>query len=121
MKLPTQCFEGVSEVSQFVTAYTGWQAVALSMTSFQAMARVVKHYRGRFTTVVGFRPTGWSLGAAKKAAGGGGGGRSAPQRAARGSRSQKGNLVSYQVCADPRNPPLPRHTECSTAGSCCNA
>lgn len=44
------------------------QAVTLSMTSFQAMARIAKHYRGRFTTIVGFRPTGWSLGAAQKGA-----------------------------------------------------
>lgn len=69
------------------------QAVTLGMTSFKAMASVAKHYRGRFTTIVAFRPTGWSMpkGTSTAAAS------KAPRKAARGSRSQKGNLVSYQV------------------------
>lgn len=66
------------------------QAVTLGMTSFKAMASVAKHYRGRFTTIVGFRPTGWSM-PGKTPVGG------SQKKAARGSRSQKGNLVSYQV------------------------
>ena len=35
-------------------------AVPLSMASLKAMARTQRHYRSRFTTIVGFQPTGWS-------------------------------------------------------------
>lgn len=36
-------------------------AVPLWRVSLKHMARLLKHYRGRFTTIVGFQPTGWSM------------------------------------------------------------
>ena len=50
----------------------------------QAMARIAKHYRSRFTTIVGFQPTGWSHSQSRGKAG-------------RGKRRQKGTLITYQV------------------------
>ncbi|KAK9844292.1 hypothetical protein WJX74_000491 [Apatococcus lobatus] len=59
-------------------------AVPLSMASLKAMARTQRHYRSRFTTIVGFQPTGWSHTSGKARTGG-------------GKRRQKGTLISYQV------------------------
>ena len=50
----------------------------------QAMARIAKHYRSRFTTVVGFQPTGWSHAQSRG-------------KASHGRRRQKGTLITYQV------------------------
>jgi hypothetical protein len=50
----------------------------------QAMARIAKYYRSRFTTIVGFQPTGWSHSQSRGKAG-------------RGKRRQKGTLITYQV------------------------
>ena len=36
-------------------------AVPLWRVSLKHMARLLKHYRGRYNTVVGFQPTGWSM------------------------------------------------------------
>ncbi len=36
-------------------------AVPLWRVSLKHMARLLKHYRGRYSTVVGFQPTGWSM------------------------------------------------------------
>jgi len=36
-------------------------AVPLWRVSLKHMARTLKHYRGRYTTIVGFQPTGWSM------------------------------------------------------------
>ncbi|CAK0744358.1 hypothetical protein CVIRNUC_001541 [Coccomyxa viridis] len=60
-------------------------AVPLWRVSLKHMARVLKHYRGRYNTIVGFQPTGWSM---QKDRG---------RAAARGRRRQKGTLIVYQV------------------------
>ncbi len=36
-------------------------AVPLWRVSLKHMARLLKHYRGRYNTIVGFQPTGWSM------------------------------------------------------------
>ena len=36
-------------------------AVPLWRVSLKHMARMLKHYRGRYNTIVGFQPTGWSM------------------------------------------------------------
>lgn len=36
-------------------------AVPLWRVSLKHMGRVLKHFRGRFNTVVGFQPTGWCM------------------------------------------------------------
>lgn len=36
------------------------QAVPLWRISLKHMGRALKHYRGRFNTIVAFRPTGWA-------------------------------------------------------------
>lgn len=48
------------------------------------MVRIAKHYRSRFTTVVGFAPTGWSHAQSRG-------------KASLGKRRQKGTLITYQV------------------------
>ena len=48
------------------------------------MARIARHYGSRFTTVVGFQPTGWSHTQSRSKGG-------------RGRRRQKGTLITYQV------------------------
>ncbi|BDA41683.1 DNA cross-link repair 1A protein at C-terminar half [Coccomyxa sp. Obi] len=59
-------------------------AVPLWRVSLKHMARTLKHYRGRYTTIVGFQPTGWSM-------------HSGRGRAPRGRRRQKGTLIVYSV------------------------
>ncbi|EIE25374.1 DRMBL-domain-containing protein [Coccomyxa subellipsoidea C-169] len=59
-------------------------AVPLWRVSLKHMARTLKHYRGRYTTIVGFQPTGWSMHSGKG-------------RAPRGRRRQKGTLIVYSV------------------------
>ena len=58
------------------------------MHVMQAMVRIAKHYRSRFTTVVGFAPTGWSHAQSRG-------------KASLGKRRQKGTQITYQVI-DPR-------------------
>ena len=48
------------------------------------MARIAKHYRARFSTVVSFQPTGWSHTQTRGKSG-------------HGRRRQKGTLITYQV------------------------
>ncbi|CAL5219226.1 g1019 [Coccomyxa viridis] len=60
-------------------------AVPLWRVSLKHMARLLKHYRGRYNTIVGFQPTGWSMQTDRGHA------------AARGRRRQKGTLIVYQV------------------------
>lgn len=36
-------------------------AVPLWRVSLKHMGRLLKHYRGRYNTIVGFQPTGWSM------------------------------------------------------------
>ncbi|KAK2078104.1 hypothetical protein QBZ16_003972 [Prototheca wickerhamii] len=59
--------------------------VPLWMISQQHMVKLLKHYRGRFSTVVGFRPTGWTHD------------KSAGQTRARGRKQQRGTVITYQV------------------------
>eukprot|EP00887_Chlorella_sp_A99_P008123 scaffold12.g8123.t1 len=64
---------------------TNLHAVPLWMVSQKHMAKTLKFYRGRFNSVVGFQPTGWTH---EKAAG---------STRARGRRRQKGTLITYQA------------------------
>jgi len=64
---------------------TNLHAVPLWMVSQKHMANALKHYRGRFTNVVGFQPTGWTHG------------RDTSKTKAKGRRRQKGTLITYQV------------------------
>lgn len=61
------------------------QAVPLGLTNLASMARIARHYKGRFNTVVAFRPTGWTAAATSRG------------RSSRGRRHQKGTLIQYQV------------------------
>jgi DNA cross-link repair 1A protein len=88
---------------------TNLHAVPLWMVSQKHMAKLLKHYRGRFSTAVGFQPTGWTHQ------------RDAGQTRARGRRRQKGTIITYQASAalgrptgasgkrrcNTRRPPLP--------------
>ncbi|KAL4522626.1 hypothetical protein Ndes2526A_g01010 [Nannochloris sp. 'desiccata'] len=63
---------------------TNLHAVPLWMVSQKHMAKTLKYYRGRFTNIVGFQPTGWTHTrdtTCTKA----------------GRRRQKGTLITYQV------------------------
>lgn len=63
---------------------TNLHAVPLWMISQKHMAKTLKYYRGRFTNVVGFQPTGWTHT------------RDTTSTKA-GRRRQKGTLITYQV------------------------
>ncbi|KAK9812991.1 hypothetical protein WJX72_006870 [[Myrmecia] bisecta] len=65
------------------------QAVPLWMVSLKQMARIAKHYKGRFSTIVGFQPTGWTQKSGVQDTERG--------RASHGRRRQKGTLIVYQV------------------------
>lgn len=73
---------------------TNLHAVPLWMVSQKHMTNVLKHYKGRFTTVVGFQPTGWThgreSGTTKKGVKG-------SSSSSRGKRRQKGTLIVYSV------------------------
>lgn len=60
--------------------------------TLEAMQQLLASYRGRYTTVVGFQPTGWALG------GGGGGAQRSGQALRGGKRLQRGTSVLYKVC-----------------------
>ncbi|KAI7837835.1 hypothetical protein COHA_008323 [Chlorella ohadii] len=64
---------------------TNLHAVPLWMVSQKHMAKLLKHYRGRFSNAVGFQPTGWTHQ------------RDAGQTRARGRRRQKGTIITYQA------------------------
>jgi DNA cross-link repair 1A protein len=63
---------------------TNLHAVPLWMVTAKHMAAALKHYRGRFTSVVGFQPTGWTHERATAAA-------------PKGRRRQKGAIITYSV------------------------
>jgi len=81
----------------------------MKQVSLEAMESLLLRYKGRYTAVVGFKPTGWShAGGAGRgrhtgaAAAGGGGGVAGPSRSALSikpnrRRSQRGTVVMYQV------------------------
>jgi DNA cross-link repair 1A protein len=64
---------------------TNLHAVPLWMVTEKHMANALKYYRGRFTTVVGFQPTGWAHARVKSNAKSG------------GRRRRKGTLITYSV------------------------
>jgi DNA cross-link repair 1A protein len=55
--------------------------------TLQSMEKLLQRYKGRYTTIVGFQPTGWSQGRASKGA-------------KLGRRMQRGTVVLYQVRED---------------------
>jgi len=63
---------------------TNLHAVPLWMISQKHMAKTLKYYRGRFTNIVGFQPTGWTHARDTTSA-------------KAGRRRQKGTLITYQV------------------------
>jgi DNA cross-link repair 1A protein len=63
---------------------TNLHAVPLWMVSQKHMAKTLKYYRGRFTNIVGFQPTGWTHT------------RDTTSTKA-GRRRQKGTLITYSV------------------------
>ncbi|KAL3148139.1 hypothetical protein ABBQ38_014420 [Trebouxia sp. C0009 RCD-2024] len=82
-----ECIELPSETAALLTSNdkeTNLHAVPLWSVTLKSMARLLKHYRGRYTTVVGFQPTGWTQ---KQDRG----------RTGQGRRRQKGTLITYQV------------------------
>ncbi|KFM26805.1 DNA cross-link repair 1A protein [Auxenochlorella protothecoides] len=82
------CLELEPEVRAQLTTSdreTSLHAVPLWMITHDHMTKLLKHYRGRFTTVVGFKPTGWTH---DKEAG---------RTRARGRKQQRGSLITYQA------------------------
>ena len=58
-----ECIELPRETAGLLTSNdkeTNLHAVPLWSVTLKSMARLLKHYRGRYTTVVGFQPTGWT-------------------------------------------------------------
>lgn len=58
-----ECIELPKETAALLTSNdkeTNLHAVPLWSVTLKSMARLLKHYRGRYTTVVGFQPTGWT-------------------------------------------------------------
>ena len=58
-----ECLELPAETLALLTSNdkeTNLHAVPLWSVTLKSMARLLKHYRGRYTTVVGFQPTGWT-------------------------------------------------------------
>lgn len=64
---------------------TNLHAVPLWMVTQKHMAKLLKYYKNRFSTIVGFQPTGWTHAREKG------------QTKAKGRRRQKGTLITYQV------------------------
>ncbi|KAK9843634.1 hypothetical protein WJX81_000325 [Elliptochloris bilobata] len=60
------------------------QAVPLWRVRLKHMARILRHYRGRYNTIVAFRPCGWAHNTGRG-------------RTGRGRRRQEGTLIIYQV------------------------
>jgi len=57
--------------------------VPMACVAFARMAGILRHYKARYDTVVGFAPTGWAFGRAAGRAG--------------GARTKRGSLVRYDV------------------------
>ena len=58
-----ECIELPPDTAALLTSNdkeTNLHAVPLWSVTLKSMARLLKHYRGRYTTVVGFQPTGWT-------------------------------------------------------------
>ena len=58
-----ECIELPDDTAALLTSNdkeTNLHAVPLWSVTLKSMARLLKHYRGRYTTVVGFQPTGWT-------------------------------------------------------------
>ena len=58
-----ECLDLPAETLSLLTSNdkeTNLHAVPLWSVTLKSMARLLKHYRGRYTTVVGFQPTGWT-------------------------------------------------------------
>lgn len=58
-----ECLELPAELASLMTSNdkeTNLHAVPLWSITFKSMTRLLKHYRGRYTTIVGFQPTGWT-------------------------------------------------------------
>ena len=58
-----ECIELPADTAALLTSNdkeTNLHAVPLSSVTLKSMARLLKLYRGRYTTVVGFQPTGWT-------------------------------------------------------------
>ena len=58
-----ECLELPAELAALMTSNdkeTNLHAVPLWSITFKSMTRLLKHYRGRYTTIVGFQPTGWT-------------------------------------------------------------
>ena len=58
-----ECLDLPTETLSLLTSNdkeTNLHAVPLWSVTLKSMARLLKHYRGRYTTVVGFQPTGWT-------------------------------------------------------------
>ena len=58
-----ECLELPAEWAPLMTSNdkeTNLHAVPLWSITFKSMTRLLKHYRGRYTTIVGFQPTGWT-------------------------------------------------------------
>lgn len=85
----------------------------MRQVTLEAMESLLLRYKGRYTAVVGFKPTGWShaggagrSGQAGAAGGGGAAAAAVPAGPSRSSlsikpnrrRSQRGTVVLYQVC-----------------------
>lgn len=81
------CLQLPAEVAALLTtddSETNLHAVPLWMVTQKHMAKVLRFYRGRFSSVVGFQPTGWTHEKASSAS-------------RKGRRRQKGALITYQV------------------------
>jgi len=58
-----ECLDLPAETLSLLTSNdkeTNLHAVPLWSVTLKSMARLLKHYKGRYTTVVGFQPTGWT-------------------------------------------------------------
>ena len=58
-----ECLELPAATAALLTSNdkeTNLHAVPLWSVTLKSMARLLKHYRGHYTTVVGFQPTGWT-------------------------------------------------------------
>jgi hypothetical protein len=80
--------------------------VPMRQVTLEAMESLLLRYKGRYTTVVGFKPTGWSHagGAGRGAVGHAGAAAAGPSRSSLSikpnrRRSQRGTVVMYQVCS----------------------
>lgn len=84
--------------------------VPMRQVTLEEMESLLLRYKGRYTTVVGFKPTGWSHagGSGRGAAGAAGPSRSSMSIKPNRRRSQRGTVVLYQV----------RLSSCGVQGGC---